>query len=91
MVTDYRARLVIGQAGVDDCMREMAKTIIVIGVVLVLTGLAILFLQKVPFLGKLPGDILIKKKNFTFYFPFSTSVVISIIICLILCLISKFR
>jgi hypothetical protein len=91
LAADYRARLVIGQAGVDDCMGEMAKTVIVIGVVLVLVGLAILFFQKVPFLGKLPGDILIKRKNFTFYFPLSTSIVISIIICLILYLISKFR
>jgi hypothetical protein len=72
-------------------MGEMAKIIIVIGVVLVLIGLTILFLQKVSFLGKLPGDILIKKENFTFYFPFSTSIVISIIVCLILYLISKFR
>jgi Protein of unknown function (DUF2905) len=72
-------------------MGEMAKIIIVIGVVLVLIGLAILFLQKLPFLGKLPGDILIKKENFTFYFPLSTSIVVSIIVCLILYLISKFR
>ena len=91
MVADNRARLVIGQTGVDDCMGEMAKIIIVIGIVLVLTGLAILFFQKVPFLGKLPGDILIQKKNFTFYLPFSTSIVVSIIVSLILCLISKFR
>jgi Protein of unknown function (DUF2905) len=72
-------------------MGEMAKNIIVIGVVLVLIGLILLFLQKVPFLGKLPGDILIKKENFTFYFPLSTSIVVSIIVCLILYLISKFR
>jgi thiosulfate reductase cytochrome b subunit len=91
VVADNRARLVIGQTGVDDCMGEMAKIIIVIGIVLVLTGLAILFFQKVPFLGKLPGDILIQKKNFTFYLPFSTSIVVSIIVSLILCLISKFR
>ena len=72
-------------------MGEMAKIIIVIGVVLVIVGLAITFFQRVPFLGKLPGDILIKKKNFTFYFPLSTSIVVSIIVCLILYLISKFR
>jgi hypothetical protein len=72
-------------------MREMAKIIIVIGVVLVITGLTILFLKKLSFLGKLPGDILIKKKNFTFYFPLSTSIVVSVIVCLILYLISKFR
>jgi hypothetical protein len=72
-------------------MGEMAKIIIVIGVVLVLIGLAMLFFQKLPFLGKLPGDILIKKENFTFYFPLTTSIIISIIISLILYIISKFR
>ena len=72
-------------------MGEMAKIIIVIGVVLVIVGLVMLFLQKIPFLGKLPGDILVKKENFTFFFPFATSIIISIIVSLILYLISKFR
>ena len=72
-------------------MGETAKIIIVIGVVLVIVGLVMLFLQKVPFPGKLPGDIVIKKENFTFYFPFATSIIISIIVSLILYLISKFR
>jgi len=72
-------------------MGEMAKFIIVIGAVLVIVGFVMLFLQKVPFLGRLPGDILIKKENFTFYFPFATSIIVSIIVSLILYLISKFR
>jgi len=72
-------------------MGETAKIIIVIGVVLVIVGLVMLFLQKAPFPGKLPGDIVIKKENFTFYFPFATSIIISIIVSLILYLISKFR
>ena len=72
-------------------MGEMAKIIIVIGAVLVLIGFAMLFVQKVPFLGKLPGDILIKKENFTFYFPLTTTIVISVIVSLILYLVSKFR
>ncbi len=41
------------------------------------------FLDKIPYLGKLPGDILIQKKNFTFYFPLATSILISIILSLI--------
>ena len=72
-------------------MGETAKIIIMIGVVLVIVGLVMLFLQKAPFLGKLPGDIVIKKENFTFYFPFATSIIVSIIVSLILYLISKFR
>ncbi len=72
-------------------MEEMAKIIIVLGIVLVLVGLIMLFAEKLPFLGKLPGDILIKKEHFTFYFPLATSIIISIIISVILYLIGKFR
>jgi thiosulfate reductase cytochrome b subunit len=72
-------------------MDEMAKVIIILGIVLVMIGLVMLFAQKLPFLGKLPGDILIKKEHFTFYFPLATSIIISIIISLILYLIGKFR
>ncbi len=54
-------------------------------------GIVLLLLQKTPFLGKLPGDILVERKNFTFYFPLATSIIISIIVSLILYLIGKFR
>jgi hypothetical protein len=72
-------------------MNQMAKMLILLGVVLVVVGLILLLLQKTPFLGKLPGDILIKREHFTFYFPLATSIVISIIVSLILYLIGKFR
>ncbi len=72
-------------------MGEIAKTMILIGAVLIVIGLVLLLFQKTSFLGKLPGDILIKKENFTFYFPLATSIIISIIISLILYLLGKFR
>jgi len=72
-------------------MGEMAKIVILIGAVLIVIGLVMLVLPRFLFPGKLPGDILIKKEHFTFYFPLATSIVISIIISLILYLISKFR
>jgi hypothetical protein len=72
-------------------MGELARVMILIGTVLIVIGLVMLVLPRVPFLGKLPGDILIKKERFTFYFPLATSIVISIIISLILYLINKFR
>ncbi len=72
-------------------MAETAKMIIILGIVLVVIGLLLLVAQKFPFLGKLPGDILIKKENFTFYFPLATSIILSIIISLVLYLIGKFR
>jgi uncharacterized protein HemY len=72
-------------------MGELARVLILLGVVLVVTGLVLLGIQKLPFSGKLPGDILIKRENFTFYFPLATSIIISIIVSLILYLIGKFR
>jgi len=72
-------------------MGEIAKVMILIGALLILIGLVILVFPRLPFLGKLPGDILVKKENVTFYFPLVTSIVISIIISLILYLVNKFR
>ena len=72
-------------------MGELARVMIIIGVVLIVIGLVMLVLPRFPFLGRLPGDILIKKEHLTFYFPLATSIVISIIISLILYLINKFR
>ncbi len=72
-------------------MGETAKAIIILGVVLVAVGVVLLLAQKLPFPGRLPGDIMINKKNFTFYFPLATSIIISIVISLILYLIGKFR
>lgn len=72
-------------------MTDLAKMIIVLGAVLIIVGLIMLFIQKLPFLGKMPGDIVIKKDNFTFYFPLGTSILVSIILSLIFYLIGKYR
>ncbi len=72
-------------------MGELAKMMIILGIALVVIGLLLLVMEKSPFLGKLPGDILIKKENFTFYFPLATSIILSIVISLILYLIGKVR
>lgn len=65
------------------------KLLIFSGGLLVLIGALILVASKIPFLGKLPGDILIKKKGFVFYAPFATSIKISILLSLIFYLISR--
>ncbi len=72
-------------------MGEIAKMLIFLGAVLVAIGLLLLLAQKFPFLGRLPGDVLIKKEHVTFYFPLATSIILSIIISIILFLIGKFR
>ncbi len=69
--------------------QQVGKVIIIFGALIIIVGLILLFWDKIPFIGKLPGDIYIKKKNFTFYFPIVTSLVISLIISLILYLIKK--
>jgi hypothetical protein len=70
-------------------MQDLGKTLIIFGIVLVGVGLLLTFFNKIPFLGKLPGDILIQKKNFTFYFPLATSIVASIILSLAFWIFSR--
>lgn len=62
---------------------QTGKLLILFGIVLVISGVIIIFYPRIPFLGKLPGDILIKGKNYTFYFPLITSIIISIILTLL--------
>jgi hypothetical protein len=70
-------------------LKPMGKLLIIIGVVLILIGILVHFGGKIPFLGKLPGDIIIKKEDFTFYFPIGTSILLSVIFTLILYFLGK--
>jgi hypothetical protein len=65
-------------------MASIGKLLIVFGLVLAAAGIILLFSDKIPWLGRLPGDITVKRDNFTFYFPLATCVLISIILSLIL-------
>ena len=71
-------------------MEFFGKILILFGILLVILGIIFSFFGKIPYLGKLPGDIYIKKENFTFYFPLASCILISIILSLIFYLISKF-
>jgi hypothetical protein len=70
-------------------MQAIAKTLIIFGVILIGIGVLLNFANKIPFLGKLPGDMYIQKKNFSFYFPITTSILISIVLSLIFWLWSR--
>jgi uncharacterized membrane protein YkgB len=67
----------------------LGKTLILLGVFIILIGLLLLIGEKIPWIGRLPGDIIIRKKNFTFYFPIVTSILISIILTLLFTLFRK--
>lgn len=68
---------------------QIGKTLIAAGIILVLIGGALLAAGKVPWVGRLPGDILVERKNFTFYFPLATGVVLSLLLSLIFWLLGK--
>jgi len=67
----------------------LGKLLILLGVFIILIGIFLLIGERIPWLGKLPGDFIIRKKNFTFYFPLATSILISIILTLLFTLFRK--
>ena len=72
-------------------MNEIGRLLLVFGIILVVAGLLMILLpaDKLSFLGRLPGDIVVKKKSFTVYFPIVTMILLSIVLTLILILISR--
>jgi len=72
-------------------MEQIGKLLIITGFFLAAVGALFFFAGKVPFLGKLPGDFSVQKENFHFYFPLTTSIVISILLSLAMWIISSFR
>ena len=73
---------------------DLGRVLMSAGALLFVIGLAVFFKDKLPGLeniGKLPGDIAIERENFKFYFPVTTSILLSLALTLIFWLISKFR
>ncbi|KFL14727.1 hypothetical protein GT94_08445 [Geobacillus stearothermophilus] len=68
-------------------MNSLPKLIMTIGVVLIIVGFVMQFVK----LGRLPGDIVIRKGNMTFYFPIVTSILLSVVLSLIFYVLSRFR
>lgn len=64
-------------------MSTISKVLIILGIIIILIGLLLPWLQKLG-LGHLPGDIVVKRKNYSFYFPIVTSLIVSLLISLIL-------
>lgn len=70
-------------------MPGIGKFLIILGLIIAAIGVVFTLAGKLPWLGRLPGDIYIKRDNFTFYFPLATSILISIILSFILWLFRR--
>jgi hypothetical protein len=70
-------------------MPSLGKSLIVIGLVIALIGVILTLAGRIPWIGRLPGDIYVKRENFTFYFPLATSIILSLILSFILWLLRK--
>jgi len=72
-----------------DDIQHIGKFLIIFGIIIIAIGSVLLLSGKIPFPGRLPGDIMVQKKNFTFYFPLATSIVLSLILTLLFWVLGK--
>lgn len=70
-------------------IQYIGKSLIILGIIVIVIGGLLLLSGKIPWLGRLHGDILIQKKNFTFYFPLATSILLSLLLTLIFLLFRR--
>ncbi len=68
---------------------EIGKLFLILGTILILVGCAFLFVPKIPFIGKLPGDIIVKRENFFFYFPIVTCLLLSLLLSVIFSILAR--
>jgi hypothetical protein len=70
-------------------MTDIGKTLIVLGLLIALIGVILTFVGRVPWLGRLPGDIYVQRGNWSFYFPLATSLVLSVVLSLLFYLFGR--
>jgi hypothetical protein len=68
---------------------SLGKILIIFGIALVVIGVILILGDKIPWIGRLPGDIYIKRDKFTIYFPLMTSIIISLLLTLLFALFRK--
>ncbi len=70
-------------------MNDFAKTLIFFGAVLILIGVAVAVFGKIPGMGRLPGDIYIRRGSLTFFFPLTTCLLLSLLLTLVFTIFGK--
>ena len=73
----------------DNGVQHFGKILVLVGIVIAAVGGLMLLSGRISWLGRLPGDIVIERKNFTFYFPLVTSILLSILITFFLWLFGR--
>ncbi|HUT62746.1 MAG TPA: DUF2905 domain-containing protein [Anaerolineae bacterium] len=63
---------------------HVGRMLILFGIILIVVGLTVMYVGKLPFIGRLPGDITLRGRNWSFYFPVVTCLILSIILTLLL-------
>ena len=72
-------------------LQPLGRALIFFGVVLASFGLILLAAPRIPWVGRLPGDVLIQRERFTFYFPLASCLLASVLLSLLLWLVGRFR
>ena len=72
-------------------VQPLGRVLIVVGIFFLLAGLVVQIGHKLPWLGRLPGDIAIRRDDFSFYFPLTTCLLASILISVIVWILGRFR
>jgi membrane protein implicated in regulation of membrane protease activity len=70
-------------------MHDLGKSLVVIGLLIAVIGVVLVLTGRVPWLGRLPGDVHIQRGNWSFYFPVVTSLVVSVILTLLFWLFGR--
>lgn len=72
-------------------LSALGRALLFFGAILALVGFVLLAAPKLPWLGRLPGDLLIQRGRFTCYVPLTTSLVVSVLLSLLLWIVGRFR
>jgi Protein of unknown function (DUF2905) len=70
-------------------VNNVGKILVAFGLLIALAGVVLLLVGRVPWIGRLPGDIHIQRGNFTFYFPLATSLLLSVVLTLLLYVVGR--
>jgi hypothetical protein len=77
------------EVGMLPQVDSLGRMLIVLGIVVIALGALLLLVGKVPFLGRLPGDIVIRRESWTVYFPVATSLLVSVLLTLLFWLLGR--